>query len=92
MVSKGVITTVAGGGTGCTLKTDSLGDGCPATSARVDDPEAGTANFREVGQNHALTRTFRGLEASAQGKPPLAFVPVTGYAAVSALEVLDESK
>jgi len=46
MVSKGVITTVAGGGTGGTLETDSLGDGCPATSARVDAPEAVTANFR----------------------------------------------
>jgi len=38
------------------------------------------------------TRTLRGLEASAQEKPSLASVPVTGYAIVSVLEVLDESK
>ena len=29
----GIITTVAGGGNGCTQQTDSLGDGCPAVSA-----------------------------------------------------------
>jgi hypothetical protein len=38
------------------------------------------------------TRTFRGREASAQEKPSLASVPVTGYATVPALEALDESK
>lgn len=31
----GIITTVAGGGTGCTGQTDSVGDGCGATSASV---------------------------------------------------------
>lgn len=30
--TSGVITTIAGGGTGCPGQTDSLGDGCPATS------------------------------------------------------------
>ena len=31
----GIITTVAGGGTGCTGQTDPVGDGCGATSANV---------------------------------------------------------
>jgi len=68
MVSKGVITTVAGGGTGGTLETDSLGDGCPATSARVDAPEAVTANFREAGQNHALDQDFQRSRSQRAGK------------------------
>ncbi len=34
----GTITTVAGGGTGCALQTDTLGDGCPATSAVLYRP------------------------------------------------------
>jgi uncharacterized protein (TIGR03437 family) len=32
----GTISTVAGGGTGCAKQTNSLGDGCPATSVRLD--------------------------------------------------------
>jgi sugar lactone lactonase YvrE len=31
--SNGVITTLAGGGSGCSQQTDTWGDGCPATSA-----------------------------------------------------------
>jgi len=35
----GIITTVAGGGSGsCAGQTDSVGDGCPATSAELDFP------------------------------------------------------
>jgi trimeric autotransporter adhesin len=34
----GEITTVAGSGTGCTGQTDSIGDGCPATSATLSTP------------------------------------------------------
>ena len=34
----GTITTVAGGGSGCTGETDSVGDGCPATSATLNAP------------------------------------------------------
>lgn len=33
-----IITTVAGGGNGCAQQTNSLGDGCPATSAILNDP------------------------------------------------------
>jgi RHS repeat-associated protein len=34
----GIITTVAGGGSGCAGQTDSVGDGCPATSAELSTP------------------------------------------------------
>ena len=37
-VTSGNIRTVAGGGTGCTGQTDSLGDGCAPTSAQLDLP------------------------------------------------------
>ncbi|HUO17715.1 MAG TPA: hypothetical protein VMX38_22220 [Verrucomicrobiae bacterium] len=33
------IQTIAGGGSGCTGQTDALGDGCPATSAILTEPE-----------------------------------------------------
>src|ERR1035437_3626825 len=36
----GVITTVAGGGSGCGGEIDSLGDGCAATSATLSNPDA----------------------------------------------------
>ena len=38
--ASGVITTVAGGGAGCAGQTDSVGDGCAATSAKLSQPEA----------------------------------------------------
>ena len=34
----GDISTVAGGGTGCSQQTNDVGDGCPATSAELDAP------------------------------------------------------
>jgi len=37
--SDGNIQTVAGGGSGCTADTDALGDGCPAPSAQLNQPE-----------------------------------------------------
>ncbi len=37
--STGIIATVAGGSTVCSQPTDSIGDGCPATSARLSHPE-----------------------------------------------------
>ena len=36
--STGIISTIAGGGTGCSQQTDSIGDGCPATSAELNNP------------------------------------------------------
>ena len=41
-VSNGIITTVAGEGGGCSEETNDLGDGCPATSAQLNNP-AGVA-------------------------------------------------
>jgi hypothetical protein len=47
--------------------------------------------FKEAGgENRAVDKTFRGLEASAQGKLLLTFVPVQNYASVSAIEVVPE--
>ena len=44
----------------------------------------------EVGGNHPLVRNIRGLEPNAQGKLLLEFVPVEGYATVTAIEVLED--
>ena len=44
----------------------------------------------EVGENRPLVRKVRGLAPNAQGKLVLEFVPVTGYATVTAVEVLPE--
>jgi hypothetical protein len=38
VVPAGDIARVAGGGSGCSQQTDSVGDGCPATSADLDEP------------------------------------------------------
>lgn len=44
----------------------------------------------EVGENRPLVRRIKGLEPNAQGKLLLEFVPVTGYATVTAIEVVAE--
>jgi hypothetical protein len=43
--------------------------------------------LEQAGENRLLVRTITGLEPNAQGKLLLEFVPVTPYAAVSAIEV-----
>lgn len=47
--------------------------------------------FKEVGGVHPLTKTFRHLKPTAQGKLNLTFEPIKNYATVSAIEVFDES-
>lgn len=44
----------------------------------------------EVGENRPLVRKIKGLEPNAQGKLMLEFVPVSGYATVTAIEVVPE--
>jgi hypothetical protein len=44
----------------------------------------------EAGENHPLARKIKGLEPNAQGTLLLEFVPVTRYATVSAIEVVQE--
>jgi len=44
----------------------------------------------EMGENRPLVRKIKGLEPNAQGKLMLDFVPVTGYATVTAIEVVPE--
>ncbi|MGH9611759.1 MAG: malectin domain-containing carbohydrate-binding protein [Bryobacteraceae bacterium] len=48
--------------------------------------------FKEVGSLHALTKTFRHLKPSPQGKLNLTFEPIANYANVTAIEVMDESR
>lgn len=47
--------------------------------------------FKEAGSLHELTKTFRHLKPSAQGKLNLTFEPIVNNATVSGIEVLDES-
>jgi hypothetical protein len=48
--------------------------------------------YREAGGRLiGITRTFRGLRPSVQGKLTLSFLPVNCYATVCAIEVLDEA-
>lgn len=44
----------------------------------------------EAGESRPLVRRIRGLEPNAQGKLLLEFVPVTRYATVTAIEVIQE--
>lgn len=46
--------------------------------------------FKEAGSLHALTKTFNHLRPSPEGKLDLTFEPITNYATVSAIEVIDE--
>jgi sugar lactone lactonase YvrE len=76
----GTITTIAGGGTGCAGQTNSLGDGCPATSAKLSSPAApaidasgniyladsGNGSIRLLNPGTAIT-----LTANAFGEIPL---------------------
>jgi len=49
--------------------------------------------FRAAGGDHrAVERTFHGIAPNAQGKIVLSFVPVTNYACVNAIEVVDEKE
>jgi len=46
--------------------------------------------LEEAGANRPLARKIKGLQPNAQGKLLLEFVPVAGYATVSAIEVVPE--
>lgn len=47
--------------------------------------------YKEVGDYRMLTKTFYHLKPTAQGKLNLTFEPISNYATVSAIEVIDES-
>jgi hypothetical protein len=51
---------------------------------------AGLDIVKEVGEHRPLVRKIKGLEPNAQGKLLLEFVPVTRYATVTAIEVVEE--
>lgn len=48
--------------------------------------------FKEAGSLHEISKTFRNLKPTAQGKLNLTFEPIRNNATVSGIEVLDESK
>jgi sugar lactone lactonase YvrE len=56
----GIITTVAGRGSGCAGQTDSVGDGCPATSAQLNGAEGiavdGSGNLYIADRNNSRIR------------------------------------
>jgi hypothetical protein len=47
---------------------------------------------KEAGKTDVVIRRFTGIGPNAQGKVVLSFVPVSGYATVSAVEVLPEGR
>jgi hypothetical protein len=46
---------------------------------------------KEAGNFRVLEKTFHHLKPSAQGKLNLDFEPISNYATVSSIEVVDES-
>jgi hypothetical protein len=48
--------------------------------------------YKEAGSQRVITKTFRNIRPSAQGKINLTFEPVVNNATVSGIEVLDESR
>jgi hypothetical protein len=46
--------------------------------------------LKEASSNHAVLKVFHGVHASPQGKLNLEFVPVTNYATVNAIEIIEE--
>ncbi|HKO21000.1 MAG TPA: malectin domain-containing carbohydrate-binding protein [Acidobacteriaceae bacterium] len=48
--------------------------------------------YKEAGNLHELTKTFRHLKPSEQGKLNLTFEPIVNNATISGIEVLDESQ
>jgi uncharacterized protein (TIGR03437 family) len=71
-VSNGVITTVAGGGTGCPQQTDPVGDGCPATSVDLNSASgvaldsAGNLYIADVGNNR-IRKVSNGVITTVAG-------------------------
>jgi hypothetical protein len=47
--------------------------------------------YKEAGSRHVITKTFRNIEPSAQGKINLLFEPVVNNATISGIEIVDES-
>lgn len=46
--------------------------------------------YKEAGALQAVKKSFRGLQANAQGKLLLSFVPVANYASIYAIEVVED--
>jgi len=48
--------------------------------------------YKEAGSYHMIQKSFFHIKPTAQGKLNLTFEPISNYATVSAIEVIDESK
>jgi hypothetical protein len=48
--------------------------------------------FKEAGSRRVITKTFKNVEPSAQGKINLDFEPVVNNATISGIEIIDESE
>ena len=85
----GIITTVAGGGTGCAQQTDTLGDGCPATSAKLSLPwgtavdGAGNLYIGDTGDNVVRKVALNGTITTYAGNGTAGYTG-DGLAATSA--------
>jgi N-acetyl-anhydromuramyl-L-alanine amidase AmpD len=78
VAATGVITTVAGGGTGCSQQTDGLGDGCPATSGRLLWPTAvtedGLGNVWIADSNQRIRIVYMGGTISGLASPQVGYI------------------
>jgi malectin (di-glucose binding ER protein) len=48
--------------------------------------------FKEAGEDHALEKVFHAIEPNAQGRVELTFEPVTNYALVQGIELVQEAR
>jgi sugar lactone lactonase YvrE len=75
-----VISTVAGGGTGCAKQTDSLGDGCPATSAILSNTQGVAVDKnRNIYIADAVNARVRKVTAATGFMSTVAGTGVAGY-------------
>lgn len=69
----GIISTVAGGGNGCPSESDTLGDGCPATSAQLQNPysitvdSAGNLYIADTANNRIRKVNTSGIISTVAG-------------------------
>jgi Malectin domain len=73
--------------------------GCGGIGSRVFNVYCGgTAILRqfdilkEAGENQAIEKVFHGVQPDAQGRVDLTFEPVTNYAIVQGIELMEEGR
>lgn len=89
----GVISTYAGGGSGCTQQTDSAGDGCPAISASLSSPygfaqdSAGSIYVADYYTNVVRKISSNGIITNVAGNGSAAYSGDGGPATSAALDL-----